>query len=181
MLQACLGGAVPAETLSATVGHSSRTGHFKRWLKSLLAEGFLEMTVPDKPTSPAQQYRLMDKGRAAIAFDGDEQTRGEAEDEGGGHAGGQAEGQAALSAKEIAMFQASLDDPVRATAAAIVIGVLTPFPSQYLAKNRQLKIGVSAVSKTSEMTNRRTRILPICSQLTFRPVTLPPPPFDVCG
>ena len=66
MLQACLGGTVPAETLSATVGHSSRTGHFKRWLKSLLAEGFLEMTVPDKPRSPIQKYRLTDTGHAAL-------------------------------------------------------------------------------------------------------------------
>ena len=129
MLQACLGGAVPAETLSATVGHSSRTGHFKRWLKSFLAEGFLEMTVPDKPTSPAQQYRLTDKGRAAIALDGDGQTGGEAEDEGGGHVRGQAEGQAggqagqaALSAKEIAMLQASLDEPVAAEALMAVAG-----------------------------------------------------------
>ena len=129
MLQACLGGVVPAEKLSATVGHSSRTGHFKRWLKSLLAEGFLEMTVPDKPTSPAQQYRLTDKGRAAIALDGDGQTGGEAEDEGGGHVRGQAEGQArgqagqaALSAKEIAMLQASLDDPVAAEALMAAAG-----------------------------------------------------------
>jgi len=133
MLQACFGGAVPAETLSATVGHSSRTGHFKRWLKSFLAEGFLEMTVPDKPTSPAQQYRLTDKGRAAIALDGDGQTGGEAEDEGGGHVRGQAEGQeggqaggqegqAALSAKEIAMLQASLDEPVAAEALMAAAG-----------------------------------------------------------
>ena len=137
MLQACLGGVVPAETLSATVGHSNRTGHFKRWLKSLLAGGFLEMTVPDRPTSPVQQYRLTDKGRAAVAPDGNGQTGGEAEDEGGGqvggHAGGQAEGQAggqeggqegqsALLAKEIAMLQACLDDPVAADALMAAAG-----------------------------------------------------------
>ena len=121
MLRACLGGAVPAETLSATVGHSSRTGHFKRWLKPLLAGGFLEMTVPDRPTSPAQQYRLTDKGRAAVAPDGNGQTGGEAEDEGGGQAEGQ-EGQAALSAKEIAMLQACLDDPVAADALMATAG-----------------------------------------------------------
>ena len=121
MLRACLGGAVPAETLSAIVGHSSRTGHFKRWLKSLLAEGFLEMTAPDRPTSPAQQYRLTDKGRAVVAPGGNGQAEGEAEGEGGGQAGGQAEdqtggqeGQAALSAKEIAMLQACQVGPVAA-------------------------------------------------------------------
>ena len=126
MLRACLGGAVPAETLSATVGHSSRTGHFKRWLKSLLSEGFLEMTVPDRPTSPAQQYRLTDRGRAAIAPDGNGQTGGQAKDEGGGHVRGQAEGQeggqAALSAKEVAMLQASLVEPVAAEALMAAAG-----------------------------------------------------------
>ena len=117
MLRACLGGAVSAETLSAIAGHSSRTGHFKRWLKSLLARDFLEMTVPDRPTSPAQRYRLTDKGRAAIAPDGNGQAGGEAEGEGGGQVGGQVEcqaGQAALSAREIAMLQACLDEPVAA-------------------------------------------------------------------
>ena len=60
-------------------------------------------------------------------------------------------------------------------------GVLIPFPSQYLAKIRQLKIGVSAVSKTTEMTNKRIRMFPICSQFTFRPATLSPPLFDACS
>ena len=133
MLRACLGGAVPAETLSTTVGHSSQTGHFKRWLKSLLAGGYLEMTVPDRPTSPVQQYRLTGKGRAAVARDGDGQTGGEAEDGGGGQVGGQAEGQAegqaggqegqaALSPKEIAMLQACLDAPVAAEALIAATG-----------------------------------------------------------
>ena len=137
MLRACLSGAAPAETLSAIVGHSSRTGHFKRWLKSLLAGGFLEMTVPDRPTSPAQRYRLTDKGRAAIAPDGDGQAKGEAADEGGGQVGGQAEGQdegqaegqaggqegqAALSTKAIAMLQVCLDEPVVAEALMAAAG-----------------------------------------------------------
>ena len=94
MLQACLDGAGPAETLSAAVGHSSRTGHFKRWLKPLLIGGFLDMTVPDRPTSPAQQYRLTDKGRAAVGPDGNRQARDQAEGQAEGQAGGQARGQA---------------------------------------------------------------------------------------
>ena len=133
MLRACLGGAVPAETLSAIVGHSSRTGHFKRWLKSLLTGGFLEMTVPDRPTSPAQQYRLTNKGRAAIAPDDNGHAVGEAEDDGGGQVGGQVggqaegqaggqEGQAALSTKAIAMLQVCLDEPVIAEALMAAAG-----------------------------------------------------------
>ena len=133
MLRACLGGAVPAETLSAIAGHSSRTGHFKRWLKSLLTRGFLEMTVPDRPTSPAQQYRLTNKGRTAITPDDNGHAEGEAEDDGGGQVGGQAggqdegqaegqEGQAALSTKAIAMLQVCLDEPVIAEALMAAAG-----------------------------------------------------------
>ena len=67
MLQTCLDVPVPAEALLVAAGHSSRTGHFRKWLDRLLAERLLEMTVPDKPRSPVQKYRLTDKGRAAIA------------------------------------------------------------------------------------------------------------------
>ena len=114
MLQACLDGAVAAETLMAAVGSSTRTGHFRRWLKSLLTGGFLEMTVPDKPRYPAQKYRLTDKGRAAVAADGNRQvedqgegqTGGQAEGQAGGQAGGQAEGQAGGQAEGQAGGQA---------------------------------------------------------------------------
>ena len=130
MLQACLDGAVAAETLMAAVGSSTRTGHFRRWLKSLLTGGFLEMTVPDKPRYPAQKYRLTDKGRVAVAADGngqaEDQGEGQAEGQAGGQAGGQAEGQAegqaALSAKEIAMLQACFDGAVAAEALLAAIG-----------------------------------------------------------
>ena len=78
MLQACLDRAVPAEALLAAAGHSSRTGHFRRWLNRLLADGLLEMTAPDKPRSPAQKYRLTAKGRAAIATVGKAQPEADA-------------------------------------------------------------------------------------------------------
>ena len=129
MLRACLDDAVPAEMLSAAAGHSSRTGHFKRWLNRLVGEGLLEMTLPEKPRSPAQKYRLTDKGRAALAPDGYRQIgdriEGEVEGHGGGQegqAGGQAEGQAALSAKEIAMLRACLDDAVPAEVLSAAAG-----------------------------------------------------------
>ena len=66
MLRACLGGAVPGDALLAAVGYLSRTRNFRRWLNRLLDEGLLEMIVPEKPRSPAQKYRITDKGRAAI-------------------------------------------------------------------------------------------------------------------
>jgi ATP-dependent DNA helicase RecG len=33
----------------------------------LLADGLLEMTIPDKPTSSKQRYRTTDKGRNLLA------------------------------------------------------------------------------------------------------------------
>ena len=116
MLQACLDGAVPAETLSAALGHSSRTGHFRRCLKPLLVIGFLEMTIPDIPRHPEQKYRLTAKGRAAVALDGNRRAGGE------GQVEGQVEDQAVLSAKELAMLQVCLDGEVTAETLSAAIG-----------------------------------------------------------
>ena len=66
ILQACLDGAVPADAFLGATGHSSRTGYFRRCLNRLLREGLMEMTVPDKPRSPVQKYRLTEKGRAVL-------------------------------------------------------------------------------------------------------------------
>ena len=50
----------------AAIGMSGDTRSFKRNIAPLLAEGFIEMTVPDKPNSRLQKYRLTDKGAAVI-------------------------------------------------------------------------------------------------------------------
>ena len=76
LLRACIDGPVPGEALLAAVGYAHRTGHFRRWLDRLQREGLLEMTIPDKPRSPAQKYRLTNKGRRAVATaDGDHWAR----------------------------------------------------------------------------------------------------------
>ena len=66
MLHACLDTPVAAEALMAAAGHVSRTGQFRRYLQRLLHDGLLELTVPGKPRSPAQMYRLTEKGRAVL-------------------------------------------------------------------------------------------------------------------
>ena len=39
--------------------------HFRKaYLEPLVTAGWLERTIPDKPTSPNQRYRLTAKGRA---------------------------------------------------------------------------------------------------------------------
>ena len=73
ILRACVQGATSKE-LQAAAGYTGRTGSFEQRLGRVLDEGLLEMTVPDKPRSPVQKYRLTDKGRAGIAPTGIGQT-----------------------------------------------------------------------------------------------------------
>jgi DNA-binding PadR family transcriptional regulator len=39
----------------------------ERYLDPALAEGLVELTIPDKPRSSQQKYRLTEKGRAWLA------------------------------------------------------------------------------------------------------------------
>ncbi len=60
---------VPRSTkeLLDEVGRSDRT-KFKRFvLRALMEDGILEWTIPDKPNSRLQKYRLTNKGRALAA------------------------------------------------------------------------------------------------------------------
>jgi ATP-dependent DNA helicase RecG len=43
-----------------------RSGNFKRAMTRLLEQGFIEMTLPDKPRSRNQRYRATTKGRRAL-------------------------------------------------------------------------------------------------------------------
>ncbi|KAF0218352.1 MAG: putative transcriptional [Geobacteraceae bacterium] len=52
--------------LMAIAGRTDRTKFRHQVLTPLLEEGLLEMTIPEKPTSSKQRYRLTAKGKAAL-------------------------------------------------------------------------------------------------------------------
>ena len=46
------------------VGVVSLVSHYSQRIKSIdLADEFIEMTIPDKPNSPLQRYKITEKGR----------------------------------------------------------------------------------------------------------------------
>jgi len=52
--------------LADALGLRTRTGSLKRTVADLLAAGLIEYTLPDKPNSRLQQYRLTSQGEAAL-------------------------------------------------------------------------------------------------------------------
>jgi ATP-dependent DNA helicase RecG len=52
--------------IQATFGYTNRTKFRRRYLEPLLNEGFLEMTIPEKPCSSHQSYRLTEKGETYL-------------------------------------------------------------------------------------------------------------------
>jgi ATP-dependent DNA helicase RecG len=66
LLRGCVDKSQNTPGLLQTLGYKTRTGSFKAALSHLLALGFLEMTIPDKPRSKKQRYRITPAGRAAL-------------------------------------------------------------------------------------------------------------------
>ena len=56
-------GEVSLSELMDWVGESNRTRFRQDYLKVLMEEGFVEFTIPDKPTSSKQKYRLSKEGK----------------------------------------------------------------------------------------------------------------------
>lgn len=74
ILRAAEVGPAPRKELLVAGRYSRRSGGFRRRLAHLVASRLLEMTLPNKPTSPLQRYRLTREGRAALASAGDRRT-----------------------------------------------------------------------------------------------------------
>lgn len=62
-----LRGEMSREALQQALGLQDRKSFRERYLKPALAEGLIEMSIPDKPNSRLQRYRLTDTGRAVLA------------------------------------------------------------------------------------------------------------------
>ncbi len=48
------------------IGFYNKTDNFNNHIKPLIDYGIIELTVPDKPNSRLQKYRLTEKGRKLI-------------------------------------------------------------------------------------------------------------------
>ena len=62
-MTAVMDGPLSMSEISAKVGRKQVTGALKRLAQDLLSEKFIERTIPDKPNSRLQKYRLTKKGR----------------------------------------------------------------------------------------------------------------------
>ena len=52
--------------LSRNLGQKEISGQLNKVVRLLVADRMIEYTLPDKPRSRLQQYRLTNKGRAAV-------------------------------------------------------------------------------------------------------------------
>ncbi|CAG0936819.1 Protein adenylyltransferase SoFic [Thermoflexales bacterium] len=60
-----MNGEMTREEIQSALGLRDRKSFMERYLKPALAVGVIEMTIPDKPNSRLQKYRLTGQGRAA--------------------------------------------------------------------------------------------------------------------
>lgn len=62
-----LDGEAARDELQAALGLAGRANFVAQYLKPALETGLIEMTIPDKPNSRLQKYRLTEAGRARLA------------------------------------------------------------------------------------------------------------------
>ena len=66
-LLSAIQGDMERERLQFALGLSDRKSFRERYLKPAMDHGLIEMTIPDKPSSRLQRYRLTEKGRQWLA------------------------------------------------------------------------------------------------------------------
>jgi hypothetical protein len=60
-------GTMSRDDLLAAIGLEGRRSFSERYLRPAIAAGLVEMTIPDKPNSRLQRYRLTEAGKAKLA------------------------------------------------------------------------------------------------------------------
>jgi ATP-dependent DNA helicase RecG len=55
--------------LLESLGYKSRTGNFKKAIGHLLDTKLIERTIPNKPTSRLQKYRITESGKQILERD----------------------------------------------------------------------------------------------------------------
>jgi ATP-dependent DNA helicase RecG len=68
-------GALPVSILSRRLGQKRVSGQLKVVLKKLLSDALIEFTIPDKPNSRLQKYRLAPEGEKALTERGGEEKK----------------------------------------------------------------------------------------------------------
>ena len=62
--------ALSSGDITTALGKEYYSGHLRRIIKMLLSDGIIEYTIPEKPRSRLQKYRLTEKGRQMLAQKG---------------------------------------------------------------------------------------------------------------
>ena len=66
MLKQLADGPMSKTELSSSLGQKKISGQLNKVIRLLVTDGRVAYTIPDKPQSRLQQYRLTDKGRASV-------------------------------------------------------------------------------------------------------------------